>query len=648
MFSNILETSPFASYSVSSSTILLVNKVWRRAGTPFLYNVIILRSIAQAAALAAVLKGDENLGKFVKKLRVEGGFGSHMQHILERTPNVVDLFLSAMIYATDSASGLVLGLPLLNPTRVTLFEQRRLKNNGVTQLFSVLADGISNWTKLTTVSLSRPPAGDSSRNKLRNAICSSTSLTTLSILFSTKDDFLPFLNEVANIPSLLAIDLRPSWTPDDIHLYGDYVFHTSRAHPKLKSVIKIHRRRADAQVPQPTTVPAVPASLPRADAPMVSAPQSVADLIWTRILFFAMVPADIDPNPYMYEHIAEKANRTRRNLIFVSRTITRLAVPYLYGYPLLSSERMVQRFSDGLKAAPFLGLFVREIRVHTSLADRVQRDRQPGPSPNLSPIFACTPALTRLSGRDRKPIRMSREEFELLARTAGSSLVEFTGYCVAGRLPYPEIFNHFTALRWLGWAADQCFIAPIHPAALPNLSRLDVASMGMLPAFFQTAPPRLRHLVLGPDVFDFMPFIRQHGAKITTLETHHLSRETFLFCPALTHLTLAGTWGEKALVTTELLSFPERHLSLTKLVITKELRWCRSKTATLEIWRRFFASAQYIDFPALREIQVSCYDFNWPTTEHAISKSLWVRSERLLEYNIRLTDRAGVHWRPRL
>ncbi|KAJ6463528.1 hypothetical protein C8R45DRAFT_841316, partial [Mycena sanguinolenta] len=58
----------------SASRYFLVCKSWLRVSTPLLYNVVILRTTAQAETLQVFLETNKGLGLFVKKLRVEGGF----------------------------------------------------------------------------------------------------------------------------------------------------------------------------------------------------------------------------------------------------------------------------------------------------------------------------------------------------------------------------------------------------------------------------------------------------------------------------------------------------------------------------------------------------------------------------------------------
>ncbi|KAJ7214044.1 hypothetical protein GGX14DRAFT_618174 [Mycena pura] len=77
-------------------------------------------SKAQAKALACALSANVDLGCFIKKLRVEGGYGAPMLTILQRAPNVSDLYLSFEIWTPDTTDELCRGLCLINPSRFIL------------------------------------------------------------------------------------------------------------------------------------------------------------------------------------------------------------------------------------------------------------------------------------------------------------------------------------------------------------------------------------------------------------------------------------------------------------------------------------------------------------------------------------------------
>ncbi|KDQ60077.1 hypothetical protein JAAARDRAFT_191498 [Jaapia argillacea MUCL 33604] len=91
MFADMGSESVFCRFEISTLTILLVCKRWLRVATPLLYEVVILRSKAQAHALAGVLKANKAFGAFIKKLRVEGGYGAPMHQIITAAPNIKDL-----------------------------------------------------------------------------------------------------------------------------------------------------------------------------------------------------------------------------------------------------------------------------------------------------------------------------------------------------------------------------------------------------------------------------------------------------------------------------------------------------------------------------------------------------------------------------
>ncbi|KAJ7604135.1 hypothetical protein FB45DRAFT_1044168 [Roridomyces roridus] len=158
-FADIGEESPFAEYAESPSAYLLVCKAWLRVATPLLYNVVVIRSKAQAKALAqALLKNKDlgqfqaNTGQFIKRLRVEGGYGAPMRTILQSSPNISDLSISLNIFSSDSTSGLCAGLPLVNPTRLIIQECKKPPTNQmVAKLVTALRNLAPKWDRLSVL-----------------------------------------------------------------------------------------------------------------------------------------------------------------------------------------------------------------------------------------------------------------------------------------------------------------------------------------------------------------------------------------------------------------------------------------------------------------------------------------------------------------
>lgn len=140
----------------SGAGYLAVCKSWFRVGIPFLYHTIVLRSPKQAAALALIFRGDRTRGRLVQRLRIEAGIGGIMYSIVKATPWVKTLCLTLFVSNKDNVSGLCRALPLLDPTRVVLYDRYRensLVNPGTWKLREVLEACLSGkWTKMVCLS----------------------------------------------------------------------------------------------------------------------------------------------------------------------------------------------------------------------------------------------------------------------------------------------------------------------------------------------------------------------------------------------------------------------------------------------------------------------------------------------------------------
>ncbi|KAJ7224657.1 hypothetical protein GGX14DRAFT_491444 [Mycena pura] len=223
----------------SSATYLLVCKTWFRVATPLLYNVVILRTSAQSEAIQTVLKAHPEIGSFIKKLRVEGGFGDAMHTILKSAPNITDLFLTLSIWGSGNVRGLCSGLPLINPRRVIIDddEKRPKKNKFVTELFETLIELIPKWDRLQTFDSpytpGHHPTSTARAEALASALRESRTLQTLIVGIGIGDEFPHYLYQVVNMPSLkrLHFEQRQSFALN-MHLRAEV-----EANPKLKAIV---------------------------------------------------------------------------------------------------------------------------------------------------------------------------------------------------------------------------------------------------------------------------------------------------------------------------------------------------------------------------------------------------------------------------
>lgn len=149
-FESLTSRSPFSSLLQSSSDLLCVCKSWMRVATPLLYHIVILRSKAQAYALQRTLRANKAFGAFIRKLRVEGGYGGAMKTILSLAPKITHIWLSLDLPGSENTTGLCNSLGMINPRRVIL--QDLNSSTGKTapsrKLYAKLCDSFGVWTNM--------------------------------------------------------------------------------------------------------------------------------------------------------------------------------------------------------------------------------------------------------------------------------------------------------------------------------------------------------------------------------------------------------------------------------------------------------------------------------------------------------------------
>ncbi|KAJ7816739.1 hypothetical protein B0H14DRAFT_3743191 [Mycena olivaceomarginata] len=650
MFSDLSLKSPFAKYSVSSSATLLVCKAWLRVATPLLYSVVVIRSKAQCRALGDALQKNPDLGRFIKKLRAEGGFGAHMQHILKFAPNITDLFVSLQIPSSDSCAGLVAGLPLINPTRLIIFDDpdNLWKNKAALQLMAALQGCRTKWTNTNTLLLPYriiPFA----RESFVLAVCAFPGIKTVSFPIFFPDTV---IREIAAIPTIEAIEIRfkprksvPLPTPADMRVNSLLRWAEDSDAPSRKRVYKLSAR-----------LPADPTF-----RPLMAIPQPIADKIWSRILFFAML--DLKPRPKnQTQHmkgVKERLATTKRlRFLLVSKLFHRLALPYLYREPALGRRR-VSRFTECVLATPTLGAHIRELDIKF-----------------LARAIPYMPRLSRLLGDSR--MRFPYAGLCALAESCGATLVELSGMSFTrgdATDRSPAFFSRFTALRTLSWAVisspinnwDPFFtsVDAVPTDALPALEFLTLKSTEGLSVFPQMELPNLRRVSIfvhdkpAPAQFGapaaltpIVDFLRAHGAKIWTLRTEtpiFHSVHVLTLCPNISTFVCRVDTSRNYDLGASGLEVEFRHDFLSTLLVNRVPGVHVNKRRAEQVWAEIFPQLEtaLVHLPALREIRaLPC---EWPTTEHAIAKSVWVQAaERLLEKGIKLTDKGGAEWHPRL
>ncbi|KAJ7684349.1 hypothetical protein DFH06DRAFT_4863 [Mycena polygramma] len=670
-FSDTSGVSPFATYSESTSAYLLVCKAWLRVATPLLYHVVVLRSKAQAKALSIAVSKNTLLGGFIRKLRVEGGYGGPMGVILKCAPNISDLYVTFQLWSSDNADGLVKGLPLINPTRLILqdlHDSRRVSNKVALAFEQTLVKTIPKWDRLTIVDFPYTDWGRTNRVRLIvEALVQSKRLRDVTIKATHVQD-IPWIYEAFRTCPLQAIHMKEHLRPS---LYSQV-----EINPKLKALVKLPPDPLLDSIVVPQLVAAF------GNGPLMkAAPQVVQEGIWKRVLYFAMSVPELTEQP-------DERIPGRLPLLLVSKTFNRLALPYYYTRVALESSFATFRFVAVLKHYPSLASEVRtisgQLTEYQFNYDTSDLEDEPLAAehfsqyrPTESSDAALTLALFSQTSKLRRVLcsvdldygntfhmyhapSLHWEAFEQMAKCCGATLEEFSAIVAGKSDAPPTVFDNLSALRTLDWRSNISFACdPAHtsPESLSNLTEL---KLGVLhPSFFTVLTlmtlSSLRRLLVHSFSSEAEPFLQEHGSKLIELDVtcevlSDLHINIFELCPNLNLISIRprsrSFKNSLDIDANHFSSDKTAHCSLTKVRIQLTGYWNGLKE-DIALFDTFFSAFEDKCLPNLREIEFgSC---QWPTTEREISKSCWVRwAELLLESGIDLTDKSGKKWRPRL
>ncbi|KAJ7203532.1 hypothetical protein GGX14DRAFT_651537 [Mycena pura] len=603
-FSDTSRVSPFANSLESTAAYLLVCKSWMRVGTPLLYSVVVLRSEAQAAALARRLSGNKDLGRVVKKLRVEGGFGLSMHVILQCTPNVTDLFLSLNIFPRDSTEGLCRGLRLISPIRLIVQNLDTRDNFGnvrSTKLARAVAKAIPNWIRLSVFEFpfDEPGCGPYI-TVLIHPLAKAKRLHTVVVAGSAVVYEVHAmlgecpLQKIHIKRPVSRRDLPISYNPALASILSYTVRPDAESCGELSSFALNH-----AFKPNPSFVP------------LGSASQEVQDKVWSCVLYFAMSVPERAEDP------SRNDQRRRLPLLLVSKTFRRLGLPHYYVHVVLRPLVSIQ---------------------FTSALSHIQTIH----------------SRSRIIWRD----------FEILVKLSKTSLRECCIRVDAPRKASPDIFSDLAELQTLDWHCTASFAnipteTPVD--AMPKLRNLHIrdSDQSFLAALSSMKLTSLRRFVITWNL-DCNQFLRVHGTHLSEIEialtpAEKISPGILDLCPNLVSMSLSWKASHHrrppnmnvfqsanpapSLTELKFLIPIEKDISPSNELSSNDLR---------DKWSAFFDTFLYQSVPNLHEIRVTC--FVWPLTrEHDISRCFWVPvAEALLALNIDLKDDEGKKWRPRL
>ncbi|KAJ7051160.1 hypothetical protein C8F01DRAFT_646948, partial [Mycena amicta] len=702
-FSDTSPSSPFANSQSNISEHLLVCKAWLRVATPLLYSVVVLRSKEQAKALETALKSNSGLGRFVKKLRVEGGYGLAMKTILASTPNVIDLFLSLDIWTFDSVGGLCQGLHLIQPRRLILYDQEintslhRTDLVASGRLIKKLVACMMDWRQLTVVDIPWSEswqASDQGRSfvPICDAVQNSLFVETVIIpSFGHQDPetgefiFSPlrYMDRFLQNPSIKKLHIKDPLELEEVTALETWL---ATRDARLGTILTFDI--------VPSQIAATVKEVRRSDphfVPMQNAPRAVQDKIWTRILYFAL---DIDARE---EEIDWQPHGTTKSalakleadvydetvdagLVFVSKQFARLAIPYLYRYVLLHRPGQLQEFCSAIVGNPFLANHVQSIIIEKGAA--LDDDGPVGTCRATEQRWALSmQALSLVLKRivvfagdaefryERLPFHwnpdaarttISWDDFRRVALSCGWTLQQFYSVDVATAdgTQDPTIWSFLPALKYLEWTSPTKFDLDVKEqisrVALFSLETLVLGACheSFLKILGKLELPALRrvyfetHMPLTADAF-----LGKHGHKLTEvmlLSDEECNVNMLDACPNLLTLVLQSFREEpRTSHRHELISPTKPHLRLEEMILDVELENFEQEARAVKLMGRIESLILAGSFPALRTIRLT--ELLWPITERQIAATkLILFADRLWDKNIRILDATEKWWKPRL
>ncbi|KAJ7065692.1 hypothetical protein C8F01DRAFT_1053761 [Mycena amicta] len=619
-FSNT-SSATFAKYTESTSGYLVVCKSWLRVATPLLYNVVILRSKAQAKALSNALttasKKNDDLGRFIKKLRVEGGYGSSMHAILKLSPNITHIFLSLEILSPDTTEGLCKGLKLISPTRLILRDtsafRKSPQNKSVVSLIDTLVAVIPKWERLTSFDYPYEFAS----NRTTKIVTALANCRRLQTLFVDSPRAAETAYKVFDSCPLRVVHVKGAKTSYTMH----------GADPKLASILRYRDRTAEnaLQILESIEIATIAPSLDPFFVPMKDASPEVQDIVWSRVLYFAMRCPERATELQQHRYLLSSSPRVP--FLLVSKGFLRLGLPHFYETVFLDWGRN----AEGI-----------------ALDD--QRERR------IQTFMCFTPISIRFLTN--------------LFRCSAASLVEVRVYLSEETgPPLPaNLLSFLTVLRKLrldGYVTVTS-AEDVDPEALAHLEELIVrqATTSLITLLERTRLPCLHTMNITFWKAESLPdptidvLLATHGEKLKTLAlpTDILARlggKALDFCPNLiTFSIISSRDGRVPPAPSPNVFSPQTPVTTLTHIIFDIALWPLGRTQksrAIAVWDTFFAKFDpTLSLPNMRQVTFNC--FQWPTNERDIAKSCWVRwAEALVsELTVVMVDREGKKWRPRL
>ncbi|KAH6909305.1 hypothetical protein BKA70DRAFT_1562153 [Coprinopsis sp. MPI-PUGE-AT-0042] len=705
------KSNPFASYELSTSTILVVCKSWLRVATPLLYETVVLRSKAQAQALSGALKRNEQLGRFIKKLRIEGGYGTFVGEILRHSPTLTDLWVSTALWSNESVAGYTKGFRSVNPRRLIVVDDR-LKTSAIRKkVYEALGEAIRLWTKLTSFEINGAGHRAERVEPLVAGLHKASRLEYLS--FHLECSITESIQRLSKIPSLKQVRVitrfggKPSFQKlkDSRYLSGFEML--MRFDQGLYNKVLYESPNKDGRFDldfaaffaEDEDVPGVQTNLQEKDENILAAPldpnwrplagASNEDRrkILSSILRHA---ASLSIHGTSMAMGPQTLQQFRAGLTLVSHEFHELATPFLYEAPMLTGQKGLRALSRSRHAHHIRFLWLQSVHSTWNTVDAL--------SLVLVLLLRCNNLVLVSEAKHRftldvddkrrsdpEPMPYQWSQFDLKIPIGSTTLIALSKNCAGtlrhlhlniglasfkGQEDFTKVLNALGQLRELrsitmcgniesvGDHTKLDVSAERFPAdAFSHLERLIVDPRRIVNQFFLYALcyaklPALSWLQIEDDPFNFYldpsieNFLSTHGSKLIYLKSPARLQSLFLSCVNVStwHTVCGGGFDSRSdfqcLDADNLDPDQDVQYALNSIVIPSYQFGPPEAEAILNMDLSRLAKLDKIHINRLE----------WPKSQRDIEKSTWVKvAEAMVErWNVKLVDRQGIAWVPRL
>ncbi|TDL29982.1 hypothetical protein BD410DRAFT_48915 [Rickenella mellea] len=342
------DPNPFGQNPRHFSLLLLVCKRWLRVATPLLYGVVVIRSTAQAQSLADAVQANKSFGSFIKKMRLEGGFGQSPRTFLSLAPNISDLFITLDIWTNDSVSGLCSALQQIEPCRLIISQRHSIKNAKARKLRDALYAAVAHWKHLDTVEYYNElwimmddddDYEDDSTDEYRKFTEALTSRKSLTLKNLILPDCTPrFMAAISQITTLESVRILHGTETENMKTF-------LMNHPKLATIV--HYPSHTRVNPHAPITSSLLRTEPSSNAkPFRGAPATMSDTLWG--LIFSYATSFYEPLSNGHNIPMEKKRRvaTAISISSVCRSFHEIMQPRLYRIVLIRNPKSLKLFSE--------------------------------------------------------------------------------------------------------------------------------------------------------------------------------------------------------------------------------------------------------------------------------------------------------------